>query len=333
MDMVIGGGRRARDRPAMPVPNALGAMQRRAVLEHVELPVIGLDDAVDAEIAPLRRATMDAGRQHHDNQVEAQRDDQHVRREALERQGCDREAGGDAGRRTPAAKADLIVPRDVGSPSDHGGRDGHDRREQQQASVRLSPSRFRAPGRQAKLERQEKRILEHLGKDLRGDQRREDAAQHAAHGHPHVELGQVPRVGAALIERAMGDEGRRDERGDAEPCRVEPRLLLGLGKLQQSQDRRDGVQRQQDRARNQRALAEHDDERREIEGERDNPDQGADATSVATWVVKAVSSADGTNAKPTQDARVTAIRLGARGPAVGFSAIQRQRGRRSAGRS
>ena len=35
--------------------------------------------------------------------------------------------------------------------------------------------------------------------------------------------------------------------------------------------------------------------------------RGADATSVATWVVKAVSSAEGTKASPTQDARARQV--------------------------
>ena len=113
---------------------------------------------------------------------------------------------------------------------DQRGYEQHERDEESQRPRSLLPQ-IESARTAGKAQREEERIFKHLGEDLRRDQRREDAAQHAARRHPKVEFGQVLGARTSLIKRTMCDEGRGDESRDAEACRVKPGLLFRLRKL------------------------------------------------------------------------------------------------------
>ena len=75
-----------------------------------------------------------------------------------------------------------------------------------------------------KREQREQDELEHRGEQMRREERREDAAEHATGRHPKIELGQVLRARATVVELAVTDERGEEEGREREHARDERAL-------------------------------------------------------------------------------------------------------------
>ena len=270
--VVVGAGRHIGHDVAGEVAQALRAMQRRAVRQHVEVAAFRLADAIDAVVAALRVPALDGGRQHDDDGEHHQRRGELAGAVAPEGDGGEREDQRDHRRRAPFAERVAVLRGeerplpDQQQPGSERGEDPH--------HVRLRrPRLIEDAGPAGERQRDEQRIFEHLGEDARGDEGGEQSAEHAAERHPQVELGEIARLRAVQVQRPMRDEGGEEERRNAGAGGEHPFVVLGLRQLQQREQHGGELCRQQQPHRQRQARLEGEHERRQVECERQHPEQ------------------------------------------------------------
>ena len=276
-------------------------MQRGAVDERVIGAFVRRLHAIDAEVAPLRLAALDGGREPHERAEHQQRRHELARRPPELCQQHDDEQGDDDGRGPPFADIEAQLGDGPGQPIDRQDAGGGDQPQHQRVLLVLlghlasapsighghdagseSGDAGRDPAQRRNVEdaraarhgeRQQQRILEHLAEDLGRDQRRRQAAERSPERHPQIELREVADRGPRLVERAMGHHGRGEEHGNASRRREEPGLVLGLRQRQQGDGHGGEMEVQQHGAWDERLVAEHQHEGEQVERERQHPQQ------------------------------------------------------------
>ena len=215
----------------------LEAMNRRAMLQR-EVMEVGVAGVV---LVDLEHA-VEAAR-HAQGPLQGGRRD--VGEAVAERrQGDERDRPGPASR-TLAERAVLVLAED----------EEHQRRRQEEREVQF----------------------EIVGQDERRDEADEDPAGGAAGGEREVEAGELPRAGTQAVDLAVadhaGDEHRAEvERGERRDVGVGLRLI----EVPEDHAQQGGQQRQPDAAVVPARAVEADDEREQVEAQRQHPEEGHD---------------------------------------------------------